>query len=51
MISQPDQVSANAVEQKIFFSVTSNPVPKRAVIIIVDGARADKLYQVAPDFS
>jgi hypothetical protein len=47
MISEPSQVSAHPVEQKIFFSVTSNPVPKRAVIIIVDGARADKLYDVA----
>ncbi len=38
-----------SVDQMITFTVTSNPVPRRAVLIIVDGARADKLYQVAAD--
>lgn len=40
-------VTTQSVEQQITFTVTSNPEPRRAVLIIVDGARADKLYQVA----
>ncbi len=40
-------LTTQSVEQQITFTVTSNPEPRRAVLIIVDGARADKLYQVA----
>ncbi len=42
-------VTAQSVERQITFTVTSNPEPRKAVLIIVDGARADKLYQVAAD--
>ncbi|MFH1774397.1 MAG: alkaline phosphatase family protein [Methanobacteriota archaeon] len=39
--------AAQSIEQQVNFTVTSNPRPKRAIIVIVDGARKDKTYQVA----
>ncbi|MFH1774400.1 MAG: alkaline phosphatase family protein, partial [Methanobacteriota archaeon] len=45
--SSEGSLSAQSIDSFIQVTVTSNPVPKKAVIIIVDGAKRDAMYQYA----